>query len=106
MDTGQGFNPEDLAQVTHSLTQTTDFVELRDGLGLFICKHLVALNQGSLSIISAGKNLGSTSSFSMKMTRQTDPEQVELVIRTEQPRSQNGENNSLFDRSQRDFSVI
>lgn len=64
--------PEDLAQVSKILGRTSDLAEMSDGLGLFICKHLVAVNQGDLSVFSAGVNLGTTVSFEMHMTEPID----------------------------------
>ena len=68
-DSGNGFTAEALAQVASSLRRKKDLYEKRDGLGLFICKHLVAINGGSLSVFSAGSEKGSTFSFKMQMTR-------------------------------------
>ena len=37
-------------------------------LGLFICKHIVENSGGLISVVSDGRNKGTTFSFSMKMT--------------------------------------
>lgn len=67
-DYGTGFTPEDLVQVKSCLRRKTDLCEVRKGLGIFICKHLVAVNAGSLEVFSAGIGLGSTAVFNMHMT--------------------------------------
>lgn len=68
-DTGKGIKPEEIDKVFQmfgKLKRTASLNNEGIGLGLMICKKLVQLNEGQISLHSDGQNKGCTISFSMK----------------------------------------
>ena len=71
VDTGKGIKEEDFSKLFTlfgTLQRTASLNNEGIGLGLLICKNLVEQNGGKINVHSLGANMGSTFSFSMKMT--------------------------------------
>lgn len=66
-DSGQGIPPEDLQHVFGAFTLQTSGNATGLGLGLYIARRIVELHGGTLTVDSAGKNLGAT--FTVRLPR-------------------------------------
>lgn len=66
-DSGQGIDPADLPHVFGAFTLQTRGNATGLGLGLYIAHRIVELHGGTLSVDSAGKNLGTT--FTIRVPR-------------------------------------
>ena len=100
IDNGRGIDGQDkskLFQMFGKLRRTAELNNQGIGMGLMICKKLVELNKGTISVKSDGIDRGSTFTFTMNMmlvsknTRKVqkssgkdklivDEEQIELEI--------------------------
>ncbi|MEJ7805147.1 MAG: HAMP domain-containing sensor histidine kinase [Telluria sp.] len=64
-DNGQGIQASELAHVFDAFTLQTQGNASGLGLGLYIARRIVELHDGTLTVASAGKNLGTT--FTMRL---------------------------------------
>ena len=70
VDTGKGIKLEDIDKLFTlfgKLKRTAEINHEGIGMGLMICKSLVQMNGGTISVYSEGENMGSTFAFTMKM---------------------------------------
>ena len=67
-DTGKGIQAEEMPKLFQLFGKLKRTAEINDdgiGLGLLICKNLVYMNGGQISVESTGQDKGCTFSFSM-----------------------------------------
>lgn len=70
VDDGKGIRAEDMCKLFSlfgKLQRTAQMNKDGIGMGLMICKNLVANNGGEINVHSDGENEGSVFSFTMKM---------------------------------------
>ena len=75
VDNGTGIKDEDKAKLFSQFGKLKRTAAMNDegiGMGLMICRNLVQLNSGTISVRSEGANLGSIFSFTMKMQLSKD----------------------------------
>ena len=71
VDTGKGIKESEMERLFSmfgKLLRTADMNSEGIGMGLMICKNLVELNGGEISVHSDGEDRGATFTFEMKMT--------------------------------------
>ena len=79
LDSGKGIKEEEIQKLFTKFGKLRRTAEINSegiGLGLMICKELVTLNHGTISVQSDGENKGSVFTFSMRMqlVNSDDPE--------------------------------
>lgn len=72
IDTGVGLDPEDLSKLFRKFgllpgSYTTNQTAQGTGLGLYICKSIIDLHEGTISATSEGKGKGTEFSFGLKV---------------------------------------
>jgi signal transduction histidine kinase len=77
-DSGKGIRPEDLPKLFTKFgmiekNYAPGQSSKGTGLGLYICKSIVELHGGKISVSSEGENMGTTFSFSLKPTETNQP---------------------------------
>ena len=75
VDNGTGIKDEDKAKLFSQFGKLKRTAAMNDegiGMGLMICRNLVQLNSGTISVRSEGVNQGSIFSFTMKMQLSKD----------------------------------
>ena len=75
VDNGTGIKDEDKAKLFSQFGKLKRTAAMNDegiGMGLMICRNLVQLNSGTISVRSEGVNQGSIFSFTMKMQLSED----------------------------------
>ena len=69
-DNGKGIGRDEISKLFSmfgKLKRTAQMNHEGIGMGLMICKELVALNEGTIKVHSDGEDKGSVFSFTMKM---------------------------------------
>lgn len=72
-DTGAGIASEDLPKLFNKFgllpgSYTTNQPVMGTGLGLYICRSIIQLHQGTIKAVSEGKGKGSTFTFTLKIS--------------------------------------
>ena len=70
VDNGKGIRSEDMAKLFSKFGKLMRTAEMNSegiGMGLMICRNLVHLNNGTISVHSEGEDKGSIFTFTMKM---------------------------------------
>ena len=81
VDNGKGIKADEMSQLFSKFGKLWRTAEMNSeglGMGLMICKQLVELNQGTISVHSKGENLGSAFTFTMHM-QQSKPKLIRPV---------------------------
>ena len=94
VDNGKGIRPEDKAKLFNQfgkLMRTASMNNEGIGMGLMICRNLVHLNSGTITVHSEGEDKGSIFTFTMKMQLPDDSSSEDIAC--------TGETGGIVDKS-------